>query len=196
MYRYVLVIFLLIFVITGCSSIGPGRIYTDRKSYNDIVRETDYQQLLTNIVRLSYIEPTFYLKVTNITSSYSLNSSVSATPTFTNASGSAWGLTKSLEVTPSVSYSDSPTISYIPIDDATFVAMLHRPISFDDITLIFNDGISDIEVLARLAFNRVGDLDNASSATTPKIVEKPEYMKYYRFIHLIVQLLENKLATI
>ena len=66
---------------TGCASIGPKQIDIDREAYNDIVRETDYEQILKNIVRLRYAEPTSYLKVTSVTASYQFTRSISATVT-------------------------------------------------------------------------------------------------------------------
>lgn len=184
---------LVLLLLTGCASIGPGRIQTDRKSYNDMVRQTDYQQLLTNIVHLAYVEPTLYLRVTNITASYSLNENLNANASLSRYDGYD---NNTVGISPGVSYSDSPTISYVPVDDTKFVTMMYKPISFDNITLLMNGGINDFAVLARLAFNRVGHLDNAISATSPKMVEVPHYKRYYRFVHLVIHLLQQQLVTL
>lgn len=182
---------LMILLLAGCSSIGPGKIKTDRQSYNDIVRQTDFQQVLTNIVHLAYVEPTQYLRVTNITASYSLDEHLNGAATWQN------GLTNHIYgVEPGVTYSDSPTISYVPVDDEKFVRMMYQPVTFDDITLLFNGGVNDIAVLTRLAFNRVGNLDNASSATSPKMMSAPHYRQYYQFVNLLVGLLKHQQATI
>lgn len=182
---------LMILLLTGCSSIGPSRIKADRQSYNDIVRQTDFQQVLTNIVHLAYVEPTQYLRVTNITASYSLNAHLNASATWHDGVGN-----HSYGIEPGASYSDSPTISYVPVDDEKFVRMMYQPVTFDDITLLFNGGVNDIAVLTRLAFNRVGNLDNASSATSPKMMSAPHYQQYYQFVRLLVVLLKNQQATI
>src|SRR5690349_6508547 len=103
-------------LLVGCHSIGPKQVQVDRAPYNEIVRQTDYEQILSNIVRMSYVEPTSYLKITNLTASYSLSSSLSASPSWSKSMSygippSTSNITPSFGLAPSVSYSDSPTIS-------------------------------------------------------------------------------------
>lgn len=185
----------------GCASIGPKQIDIDREAYNDIVRETDYEQILKNIVRLRYAEPTSYLKITSVTASYqftrslSANAAVSQQNTNNNA---ALPNTNSgtIGVTPSTSYSDAPTISYVPIDDAAFVAALQQPVNFHDIALLVNGGISDNELIMRLVFDWVGELDNASSAANSRVTEAPDYTNYFEFMHVLLRMIKNKSVAI
>lgn len=177
----------IILVLTGCTtSMGPTRIHADRNAYNEIVRQTNYEQLLENIVHLSYLEPTSYLKVTNVTASYSLTQGVSATPSWTQAVGSP--ATYAASVEPSIAYSESPTISYVPLDDANFVMMLQKPISFNDVALLFSGGYDNITLLSKLLFNRVGVLDNASVASSPDVLSPPTYKEYYHFIQILFEM--------
>lgn len=183
--------------VSGCASIGPKQINVDREAYNDIVRQTDYEQILKNIVRLRYGEPTSYLKVTSVTASYQFTGSISAT-----VAGQAMGSnvnsispstnTASLGITPSSSYSDAPTISYVPINDSTFVAALQQPVDFHDIALLVNGGISDDELLMRLVFDWVGPLDNASSATSIKVRQIPNYQQYYTYMTLMLKMINSR----
>lgn len=194
--KKVLVVFSSISVF-ACSSIGPRQINTDRDAYNDVVRQTDYEQILKNIVRLRYAEPTSYLKVTNVTASYQLTQSINGT-----ISGGVVGSynnginpgenSAGILVNPSVSYSDAPTISYVPINDSAFVAALQQPVDFHDIALLVNGGISDDELIMRLVFDWVGGLDNASSAANTKVTVIPDYQSYYKFLNLMLGMIKRR----
>ena len=194
---------LLLISLTACHSIGPKQVQLDRNTYNQILRETDYQQMLTNIVYISYTEPASYLKITNVTASYSLTSNMGGSANWTQGSNGDTNLgipptpaQWAFGLSPGVSYSDSPTISYMPIDNLTFVTMLQTPVSFGNLTLLFNGGIDDMELYARMIINRLGPLDNASSLSSPLVVNVVKYRKFYEFLHIFVTLLRNESATI
>ena len=110
-----ILLFLSFLLLANCKSIGPGRIYSDRNSYNDAIINTDDEQLLRNIVRLRYLENISFLKITNVTSSYSLSKSISSSLSLSGSAsqGSASTTSRSASLSPSLSYSDSPTISYM-----------------------------------------------------------------------------------
>lgn len=180
--------------LNGCASIGPKQIHIDREAYNDIVRETDYEQILKNIVRLRYAEPTSYLKVTSVTASYQFTRGINAT-----AAGAISGSASneaSLGITPSTSYSDAPTISYVPIDNIAFVTALQQPVNFHDVALLVNGGFSNNELIMRLVFDWVGELDNASSATNTKVLDIPNYQQYYTFMYTLTDMIKKRQAYI
>ena len=168
--------FLIVLLLSGCSSIGPAQINTDRGAYNEIVRQTDYEQLHTNIVHLSYVEPTSYLQVTNVTASYNLSKGTSVSPSWSQAVGGGTPLTTTSGV------SLTPTISYVPLNDADFISTLQTAVTFQDMALLFNGGYDNIEFLSRLLFDHVGVLDNAASASSPRVVNIPEYQSFYTFL--------------
>ncbi len=74
--RKILFIGATFFILAGCTSIGPRRVHMDRGVYNNVVRQTDQEQLLTNIVRQRYLEITEYIQVGSLTASYSLSESL------------------------------------------------------------------------------------------------------------------------
>ena len=98
--------------------------------------------------------------------------------------------TGTLGVAPSTSYSDAPTISYVPINDATFVAALQQPVDFHDLALLVNGGISDDELIMRLVFDWVGGLDNASSAANARVKQIPQYQEYYTYVQLMLKMIK------
>ncbi|KTC88140.1 MULTISPECIES: hypothetical protein [Legionella] len=196
----------ILVLLVGCHSIGPRQISLDRGRYNDIVRETDEAQFLKNIVRLRYVEPTYFLKVTGVTSSYTLNSSITADPNGSWMGGIDSGLRTSLKtwamgVTPTLTYSDSPTISYAPLDDAEFIGALLRPISFRDVILLFHGGIHDSRLMFRLIFDQIGRFDNISFSTSSGYLKvshsyDAQFNQYLLFLEIMHQLIMKKELSI
>lgn len=185
---------LFFLTVTGCHSIGPSRISADRGNYDDAVATTNEEQLLKNIVRIRYSEPVFNMRVTNVTASYSLTSSIdnktgSPGPVVAHTSnksalaGSSSSTVWGGGIYPGVRYSDSPTLSYVPVDDATFVKAQQTPLSFDELVLLFHGGAHNPVLLSRLIFKSIGNLDNASFATglgTNQITDN--YQDYLHFV--------------
>ncbi|KTD36561.1 hypothetical protein Lnau_1545 [Legionella nautarum] len=201
-----IILFSIFVLLVGCHSIGPRQISLDRGRYNDIVRETDETQFLKNIVRLRYVEPTYFLKVTGVTSSYTLNSTVTSDPNGSWTGGVNGGTRSSITtwamgVTPTLSYSDSPTISYSPLDDAEFIGALLKPISFRDVILLFHGGIHDSRLIFRLVFDQVGRFDNISFSTSAGYLRvsrsyDAQFNQYLLFIKTMHQLIKNKELSI
>src|SRR5215472_10177549 len=54
--------------ISGC--LGPSAVRYTRLRYNDVVRDTNDQQLLINIVRLRYADSPIFIDLPNITSQF------------------------------------------------------------------------------------------------------------------------------
>src|SRR5476651_2328034 len=84
-------------LLAGCSSIGPHQIKLDRHRYNDVIQETNNEQLLMNIVRLRYVESVTNLKLTNVTSSYTFNPNISTAGTGMSFTTAGSGLSNSVK---------------------------------------------------------------------------------------------------
>lgn len=189
--------FLLIAMVflSSCASIGPKEIRTNRNRYNDVIQDTNNEQLLKNIVRIRYIEPTSFLKLSNVTASYTLNPSIStigsgvtyATTSATPALSSSV-ITRVLDVNAGISYSDTPTITYLPVEDAEFVSELMTPVTLENIHMLSYGGIYDYKLLNRLTIQQLGYIDNASAASSAKILSLPRYKEFYHFLDLLVSM--------
>lgn len=46
----------LLAALSGCASIGPGKIVSERTRYNASITESWKQQILLNIVKIRYVE--------------------------------------------------------------------------------------------------------------------------------------------
>ena len=184
------IISLLFLLLTSCASIGPRQISLDRNRYNDVIQDTNLQQLLKNIVHLRYLEPVAFTKVTNVTSSYSLNPSASVNGNFTYVSSfpEARSRTYSVSPTSSLSYQDSPTISYVPVENAEFINSLMSPISLQELAILYTGGVGGTEFLRKLTYQSMNELDNASAASNTYAIKAPRFEKFYHLLALFRKL--------
>lgn len=189
------VIIILALLLTGCSSIGPKQINLDRGRYNDVIRDTNNTQLLANIVRIRYVEPMFFMKLSNVTASYALEPQVNTNSGgffgITDTTGSVPLVTRQAFITPGALYADRPTISYTPVEDSEFANHILQPISLEKLQLLFAGGIDEPLTLMRLVVQQINDFDNASAASSAKLPRLPVYKDYYRFLGLLEQLYQE-----
>lgn len=184
------IISLFFLLLTGCASIGPKQISLDRNRYNDVIQETNLQQLLKNIVHLRYLEPVAFTKVTNVTSSYNLNPQVSTNGTFSYTSSFPTARTRFYSINPStsLSYSDTPTISYVPVENADFITSLMQPISLNELAVLYTGGVGGTEFLRKLTYQSINDIDNASDASNTYAIKAPRFEKFYHMLALFRKL--------
>lgn len=172
----------------GCASVGPRQIMYNRNDYNTIIRDTDDQQLLLNIVRLRYLEPIGFLQISNIAGSTSISSNLNF--------GSSWTplineITQSFSPSAGVSYSESPTVSYMPLSSADFIKQLMAPIALESAYLLAFGGINDSLRLSRMIFQSVGDYDNAASSANTRKITVPNITNFNKLLEPIEWLERN-----
>lgn len=185
------------FFLVSCASIGPSRINADRMPWNDAISNTESEQLLRNIVRLRYLESVSFLTISSVTSSYTLNPSLSSSLSLsgTASQGQSSETSRGLSLNPSVSYSDSPTISYMPVASTDFIQQMLMPIRLDRLALLLNGGIHDPNLIFNLATVSMNDIDNAERASDLKILTPPDYKEFKRLTCLINRLIAKKGAS-
>jgi hypothetical protein len=201
MSKFILFFSSILPLLTSCASIGPHYIQADRGNYNNVIQNTENEQILRNIVHLRYTEPTTYLKISNITSSYSFGASLSGNIHLGQQLGTSQGvdsssITNDGALSPSVSYSDSPTISYVPIDDAAFVSTMEQPVSFNHVALLYGSEPDYFELLTELVVSRIGHINNGFNPNTPFVTDQSEYYEYKKLISLINEMFNNRTARI
>jgi hypothetical protein len=136
--RFVLntvIVFFTVVALSACSTIGPKRLISSHESYNDAVQLTVTREVLKNIVRKRYADPMQFIAVSSINAQFSVSSGanvgVSGLGT-ESASGQAGG---------NVGFSDSPTISFVPLSDAGFNKSIDTPINFQEaLAFVFHTG--------------------------------------------------------
>ncbi len=102
--------------VSGC--LGPNAVRYTRLRYNDVVRDTNDQQLLMNIVRLRYADSPVFIDLPNITSQFELaagGSDPGPAGSQTNFGvGGVWGR-------------DTPTLSYHPREGREIAQVAAEP---------------------------------------------------------------------
>ena len=120
-------LFLLTFMNTSCASFGGKKLVSSHMAYNDAVQLTVTREVLANIVRSRYTDPMQFLAVQAINAQFSVNVGGGAGVGGLGQAGAVG------EVSGSVGYSDSPTITYVPQSGAAFHKSVLSPMEIEDV---------------------------------------------------------------
>jgi len=162
------------FAACACTTrLGPGTIRHSHRPYNDSVIETLNEQLLLNLVRLKYRDNPYFIEVTSITSQQSVSGAIGATGEMPTLSSRL----QALGYSAGGSYSDSPTISFQPLQGEEFLQKLMAPVPIQGILKLTQSGWS-IDRVLRLAVEQANDLYNAPTASGPTPSRPPEYREF------------------
>ncbi len=162
--RRVVVLFAVCTSLTGC--IGPSAVRHTRMKYNEVMRSTNDEQLLMNIVRLRYADSPVFVNLPNITSQFEM----SGRGNYYGGYGNQVRGPASLGFG-ELSLRDSPTLSYHPREGREIAKALLTPLSAD-LFIVVNAG-SNLEELLTMTINDINDVPNAPRATTllPQVPE-------------------------
>jgi hypothetical protein len=174
---------------SGC--VGPAAIRHTRMRYNEVVRDTNDEQLLVNIVRLRYADSPVFIDLPNITSQFEMASHGN----YLGGFGYQYHGHSNLGFG-ELSLRDSPTLSYHPREGREIAKALLTPLS-SDLFIVVNAG-ADIEQLLLLAVNDINDVTNARGSTllTPKVPEdNSEFVRGIRILESLRQRDGTELAV-
>lgn len=166
--------FLVFFLASSCSNIGSTLLPYDRITYNEALQSSDTQQELLNIVRLRYSDPPYFLTVNNVVSQFSLSRDASVSvsnnlpPPPILATGNA-----------GTSFSESPTITYTPLQGEQFITRLLTPIDLSVIYMLLRSGWG-INHVFRVLVQQIGSVENAviaSRSTSGRIPHFETFLK-------------------
>lgn len=183
----------LLFGLTGgCAHVALSEIPQTREGYNKALSNSDNQQFLLNVVRMHFGQTPYFVNVDNMVTQSSLSAGTGASQltsnpyNFTNT-GPFWTLN------PVVSFTQSPTITYSPLQGTQFVSGMLTPITLDKLSLLLQSGWSTAEVL-KLAVEQIGTLSNGTTALHPLSTLTPEQQEFNNFVDTLDQLdLEDKI---
>ncbi|CEG56638.1 hypothetical protein [Legionella fallonii] len=184
------VAFILTIFLPGCASLGPRTIPHDRQNYNDTVLATENKQILLNLVRIHYLEPPLFIKIGSITASYAWNSNLGVNQNYSKTTNNFKdiSITRALGFTYDAGYTDTPTISYVPLTDREFTNAILAPINLKEASLLISNNSKEFMRLSRLLIQSVGNISNAAAATSADVEWVPDYTKFYRVMSLLNQL--------
>ncbi|GAB5411779.1 MAG: hypothetical protein ChlgKO_08930 [Chlamydiales bacterium] len=156
-----------------------------RGSYNEAIQNTSREQMLLNLVRLRYCDTPFFLDVNSVTTSFSYGAKTTQSlpiPGFNNANPFILG--------GELSWSNTPTIQYSPLEGKQFAVQLLQPIDLIVIQGLIYSGW-DIDRVLKLTVQRLGDLINAPNASGPTPITVPHYKRFFRAAELLRTFQEN-----
>ena len=160
------------FGLFGCSNFGSVQLPPDRISYNAALQYSDNQQMLLNIVRLRYTDTPYFLSVSNVVSQFSYTKSLDL-----SINNPAPPPALSATADGNISLSESPTITYTPLQGQDFITKLLTPIDLSVVYMLVRAGWS-VDKILRLLVQRLGPLDNAVLASRSTSSHLPKFKKF------------------
>lgn len=118
--------------IAACS-IGPSAIRATHLNYNDAVRNAASEELLLNIVRIRYDDPTQWMSITTINSSFESEIGI-------GGEGGVSGAVVSGSGVASLRFRDAPTITFSPRQGDELAKQMLMPIPITNVGYLSNGG--------------------------------------------------------
>ncbi len=182
--RAALVLFLATVLSAGCvGRLGPRTVPMDHFRYNQAIARAWEEQLLLNLVRLRYRDTPLFLEVGAVVSTFELSGSVGA------SGGWSWGGgdRSSAGAIVGGTYTESPTVSYSPLQGEEFASRLLSPIPPLTLMLLSQSGWS-ISRLLSCCVQEINGLPNAVAAAGPTPDYVPDYADFQRLARALRQL--------
>jgi hypothetical protein len=180
MWKYLAVLTLTLFM-AGCQTIGAKSIEYGRSQFNKSIVQTNQEQTLLNLVRLRYRDQTYTLQVASVTSSLEYGVAAGGSGSFPKASPNTYGLSMG------GSYTEKPTISYVPLTGENLVNQMMTPISPKTMLILHHSGWSVSRIL-RIIAQEINGLENANTAAGPTPSHEPEFREFKRVAQLMREL--------
>jgi hypothetical protein len=172
----------------GCHSFGPEQLRGTHPLYSAAIVDSINEQFLSNLVRLHYRDPTFFLDVASVAATMRMGVNGDA-----GASLNGLG-TDSGNLGFGGSYETLPTISYAPLQGEDFVKSLLSPVSIDAVLALNGSGWSVRRVFA-LCVESVNGIANAPTASGPTPARAPKhYEEWNRLVDLFEEVADDNLV--
>ena len=180
MNRNCLIFLLFIVLLCGCqSTFGPRALKNTHAAYNQVIVNTLDQQMLLNLVRLKYRDTAFFLNVNSVTATFAMGGKIGVAaelPLDRDRLGVRLGDGRLIKPDIGMSYSQSPTISYTPLQGEEFLENVLTPIPIEALLILTQSGWR-IDRIFAICVERINKLKNAPRASGPTPPDEPQYEK-------------------
>jgi len=122
--------------LSGCLNVGPSTIVGDRFKYNQAIRDSWEEQMLTNMIAIRYGESPVFFNVASVIAQYELSTSGLLKGSINTGFGGA----ETLEGGASAVWSERPTITYAPVEGQEFAINLLTPITPSELFALIEAG--------------------------------------------------------
>lgn len=161
------------FLLIGCSHLGPQTVPRDRFDYNTAIANSWKEQTLLNIVKLRYADMPLFVEVASVVSGYTLEGSVNLGGTFSSG-GALQGDLFSMGT--NGRYTDRPTITYVPITGAKFNESFMSPIPPKSILFLLQSGWP-ADMIFPIAVDSINGLRSRVAAGNNQRLGDPGYFR-------------------
>ena len=182
-------IIILLFLISGCSQLGPDFMQNGRNEYNKVLANTNDEEMLLNLVRRRYADSIAILEVNSVSTSLEWKRSGGLIANIFEGTDN-----NNLGIRGDGSYSEKPTITYLPLQGSNYVRNVLSPIKPEIILLLTRSGWS-IERLLRLTANKINGINNASEASGPTPNFEPSYKEFKVLANIFYQLQQKNIIS-
>jgi hypothetical protein len=158
---------------TGCHSIGPHTVATDRFDYSTAIADSWKQQTLLNIVKIRYMDLPVFVDVSSVVAGYSLQTGIGVGGTLSTANAIQGNF---FNGSGQAIYTDRPTITYTPLTGQKFLRGLMTPIDPKNIFFMLQSGYPADFVLG-LTVESLNGLHNRSNAGGNVRAADPEFIR-------------------
>jgi hypothetical protein len=160
---------------SGC--VGPAAVRSTRLKYNESVRVTNDEQILTNIVRLRYADSPVFIDLPNITSQFEL--AAGGSDPGPGGSQTNFGIVGLMG-------RDAPTLSYHPRQGREISKALLNPLSADVYSVVTAGARMD--QLLWMTLNDINDVQNAVRGTILAPRTPDDNALFLRGVSLLAQI--------
>lgn len=169
----------LLVILPACARrIGPKTVAGDRFDYTAALSNSWKEQMLSNLVKIRYLDPPMFLDVAQVVATYTFEGSASVNlPDWSGAAaGSAAGV--------SGRWAESPTITYNPMAGSKFSKSMLQPISPLAIFSLVQSGWPVDTVFAVT----VRAINGLYATTNVELLKKQGDTEYYRLLKILREL--------
>jgi hypothetical protein len=164
---------------SGC--LGPTAVRSTRMRYNEVVRSTNDEQLLMNLVRLRYADSAIFLDLPSITSQFEL----SGVGSYTGGYGNQFAGLANLGMG-QVTVRDTPTLSYRPREGRAIAKSLLNPLSADLFSVV--SAGARLDQFFWMTLNDINDVQNAARATVLVPRAPDDNARFLRGVQLLAEI--------
>jgi len=179
-------VMLSVLALTGCSHFGGEKLMDDRFNFNEAIGDSWKDQMLLNLVKLRYGDTPVFLGVQSVIAQHNVRGSMNMGGSW-NQGPSPWAGA----LGGSAEYSNSPTVTYSPMQGKVFGKSMLTPIPPVNIINLIQSGYNVGPVL-RLSVKSINGLRNITEADS---VANPADARFYQLLDVMAELQhENYLA--
>jgi hypothetical protein len=151
---------MVLWIMSGCGSMGPNSVSRDRFDYITAISESWKKQMLLNIVKLRYADVPVFMDIGQVISGYELEGTLTAGGgILTGNKGAQGNLGDFLNFGAGGRYLDRPTVTYSPLTGPDFVKTMMTPFPPGAIMFLIEAGWP-VDVMLQIGVQAINGLRN------------------------------------